>query len=223
MITLIVFDWDGTLMDSEARIVTAMQQAFAGEGAPPPAASAVREIIGLDLGHAVARLAPRLPAARLGAIVDGYRNRYARLHAIPSPLFDGAEASLAALRAAGYLLAIATGKSRRGLDRALEESGVGDYFATSRCGEECAPKPDPAMLRDILWDLDTPAEQALMVGDTEFDLVMAHAAGAHAAAVTYGAHPRARLLEHRPALVVDAIHELADAVAGFNQRLSTMI
>ncbi|MCC6705963.1 MAG: HAD-IA family hydrolase [Gammaproteobacteria bacterium] len=221
MIKLIVFDWDGTLMDSEARIVTAMQQAFAAEGAPPPPPAAVREIIGLDLGVAVARLGRDLASRQAAAIVSAYRTLYARLHAVPSPLFDDAEATLAMLDAAGYLLAIATGKSRRGLDRALEESGVGGYFATSRCGEECAPKPDPAMLRDILWDLDTPPAAALMVGDTEFDLLMAQAAGTHAAAVTYGAHPRERLLEHRPALVVDALRDLGAAVDRLNQRIAT--
>lgn len=221
MIQLIVFDWDGTLMDSEARIVTAMQQAFAAAGAVAPTPGAVREIIGLDLNHAVARLGPALPGAEVAGIAQHYRERYARLHAVPSPLFEDAEPTLAALRAAGYLLAIATGKSRRGLDRALEESGVADYFATSRCGEECAPKPDPAMLRDILMDLDTPPERSLMVGDTEFDLLMARAAGTHAAAVTYGAHPRERLLEHRPALVIEALSELAGAVARLNERISS--
>jgi phosphoglycolate phosphatase len=110
------------------------------------------------------------------------------------------------------MLAIATGKSRRGLDRALEESGVADYFVTTRCGEEAAPKPDPAMLRDILWDLDTAPEHTLMVGDTEFDLLMAAAARTHAAAATYGAHGRTRLLECRPAIVIDALDELPAAV-----------
>jgi len=222
MIKLVVFDWDGTLMDSEARIVTAMQRAFEGEGESPPASSAVREIIGLDLGVAVTRLGPALGGARLHAIVAAYRELYAKLHAIPSPLFEGAEATLAALAEAGYLLGVATGKSRRGLDRAMEESGVGAYFATTRCGEEAAPKPDPAMLRDILWDLDTAPEQALMVGDTEFDLLMAAAARTHAAAATYGAHARERLLGLQPAIVIDALAELPAAIMQLNHTTPTI-
>lgn len=220
MIKLVVFDWDGTLMDSEARIVTAMRRAFAAQGAATPAAAAVREIIGLDLGVAVSRLGPLLPGAQVAAIVQAYRLLYAQLHAIPSPLFDGAQATLAQLAEAGYLLAIATGKSRGGLDRALKESGVGDYFATTRCGEEAAPKPDPAMLRDILWDLDTSPQRTLMVGDTEFDLLMAAAARTHAAAATYGAHARERLVGLKPAIVIDALEELPAAIARLNDNLS---
>ena len=156
----------------------------------------------------------------MAAIVQAYRLLYAQLHAIPSPLFDGAQATLAQLAEAGYLLAIATGKSRRGLDRALKESGVGDYFATTRCGEEAAPKPDPAMLRDILWDLDTSPQRTLMVGDTEFDLLMAAAARTHAAAATYGAHERERLVGLKPAIVIDALEELPAAIARLNDNIS---
>ena len=216
MIRLVVFDWDGTLMDSEARIVTAMQQAFVEHGAPAPSRAAVRNIIGLDLSEAVARLSPGLESRVGAAIVHSYRGRYAGLHAIPSPLFAGAESTLETLAASGCMLAVATGKSRRGLDRALQEACVGRYFAITRCGEESAPKPDPAMLRDILLELDVEPRQALMVGDTEFDLAMAAAARTHAAAVTYGAHSRASLLAHQPAIVIDALAELPGAIERFN-------
>ena len=217
MIRLVVFDWDGTLMDSEARIVTAMQQAFLAHGAIKPSRPAVREIIGLDLIIAVARLGPALGVNQVDAIVHDYRQRYAGLHRIPSPLFDGAQALLAHLAEAGYMLAVATGKSRRGLDRAMDETGVADYFATTRCGEEAAPKPDPTMLRDILLDLDTAPTEALMVGDTEFDLLMAAAAHTHAGAATYGAHSRQRLLSLKPAIIIDALEELPAAIAQLNR------
>lgn len=219
MIRLVVFDWDGTLMDSEARIVTAMQQAFRAHGARSPSRPAIREIIGLDLGVAVAQLGPQLGGGEILSVVNDYRRRYAGLHGIPSPLFDGALKVLAQLAEAGYTLAIATGKSRRGLDRAMDESGVAAYFATTRCGEEAAPKPDPAMLHDILLDLDAAPSAALMVGDTEFDLQMAAAAGVRAGAATYGAHPRERLLALTPALVLDAIVELPAALAQLNRSL----
>lgn len=217
MIRLVVFDWDGTLMDSEARIVTAMQQAFFSQVASTPSRSEVREIIGLDLAVAVAQLGPQLAPEQIQTVVRDYRQHYARLHAIPSPLFAGAHALLEQLVDAGFLLAVATGKSRQGLDRAMEESGVAELFATTRCGEEAAPKPDPAMLRDILLDLDTSPAEALMVGDTEYDLMMAAAARTYAAAATYGAHSRQRLLGLKPAIVLDALAELPAAIAKLNR------
>lgn len=217
MIRVVVFDWDGTLMDSEARIVMAMQQAFLASGALRPSRPAIREIIGLDLGVAVARLGPQLGASQIQAVVADYRQHYARLHAVPSPLFDGALAVLAQLTEAGYTLAVATGKSRRGLDRAMDESGVAAYFATTRCGEEAASKPDPAMLHDIMLDLDAAPAEAIMIGDTEFDLLMAAAAGVRAGAATYGAHDRQRLLALKPALIVDAIEALPAAIAQLNR------
>lgn len=200
-------------MDSEARIVTAMQQAFLAQGATVPHRCDVREIIGLDLEHAAAILGPELETSRIEAIVRDYRQGYARLHAIPTPLFEGAHTLLEQLVESGFMLAVATGKSRRGLDRAMEESEVAKLFATTRCGEESAPKPNPAMLRDILLDLDTSPHETLMVGDTEYDLLMAAAAQTYAAAATYGAHSRQRLLDLRPAIVLDALTDLPSAIA----------
>lgn len=216
MIRLVVFDWDGTLMDSEARIVTAMQQAFLAEGANVPSRSHVRDIIGLDLAHAAALLGPDLEPARIEAIACDYRQRYARLHAIPTPLFDDARATLRQLVETGFVLAIATGKSRRGLDGAIQESGIAEFFTTSRCGEEAAPKPDPTMLRDILFELDISPHETLMVGDTEYDLMMAAAARTYAGAATYGAHSRQRLLSLKPAIVIDTLTELPAAISRLN-------
>ena len=203
-------------MDSEARIVTALQQAFLAEAAAVPSRSDVRDIIGLDLSHAVAQLGPDLEPARIEAIACDYRQRYARLHAIPAPLFEGAQTILRQLVETGFALAVATGKSRRGLDGAMNESGVAEFFTTSRCGEETAPKPDPTMLRDILLELDISPHETLMVGDTEYDLMMAAAAQTYAGAATYGAHSRQRLLSLNPAIVIDTLAELPAAISQLN-------
>ena len=213
MIRLVVFDWDGTLMDSEVRIVTAMQQAFLAQGATVPSRCDIRDIIGLDLDRAAALLGPDLEPDRIAAVAHDYRRLYARLHSIPTPLFEGAQTLLRQLAESGFMLAVATGKSRRGLDRAMEESGVAEFFVSTRCGEEAAPKPDPAMLRDILLDLDTAPYETLMVGDTEYDLVMAAAAQTYAAAATYGAHSRQRLMRLQPAIVIDVLTDLPTAIA----------
>lgn len=213
MIELVVFDWDGTLMDSEARIVHAMTRAFEAHGRPPPAPAEVRCIIGLDLEESVARLSPSLAPRTVRAVALAYREAFRAAGDIPSPLFEGAAATVAALADAGVTLAVATGKSRAGLDRALAESGLGRWFTTSRCSEESAPKPHPAMLREILAETGHPAARTLMVGDTAFDLEMASAAGVRGAAVTYGAHPRSRLIDLAPALVLDALAQLPASLA----------
>ena len=133
-----------------------------------------------------------------------------------APLFEGAQTILRQLVETGFALAVATGKSRRGLDGAMNESGVAEFFTTSRCGEETAPKPDPTMLRDILLELDISPHETLMVGDTEYDLMMAAAARTYAGAATYGAHSRQRLLSLNPAIVIDTLAELPAAISQLN-------
>lgn len=215
MIELVICDWDGTLMDSQARIVHAMQRAFIEDAAEPPDSAAIREIIGLDLAVAIGRLAVDMPAARIAAIGARYRQAYVAAVHVPSPLFADVPAALAEISAAGILLAVATGKSRAGLDRALAEAGIGHLFAATRTADECAAKPHPEMLHDILAELGVEPAAAMMVGDTTFDLEMASAAAVHAAAVTCGAHSKAQLQRLAPALLLDHFGDLPARLGQF--------
>lgn len=215
MIELVVFDWDGTLMDSRARIVHAMQRACAACEVAVPAPAAVCDSIGLDLLAAVLRIAPALAPTRAHAVAERYRHEYRAADDIPSPLYPGAAGMLASLAAGGRQLAIATGKSRAGLERALIESGLNGSFAASRTADECAAKPAPDMLLALLGELGVAPGAAVMVGDTTFDLAMARAARLAAVAVTHGAHDRARLVAAEPDLIIDALDELPSKLASF--------
>jgi phosphoglycolate phosphatase len=208
VIELVIFDWDGTLMDSTARIVDCMRRAFRELGHAAPNSEDIRELIGLELSHTVATLAGGASAAQVAALAARYRLAYASSAGVSSCLFADVRPTLTALRSAGCRLAVATGKSRRGLQRAFDDTGVTHLFDASRCGDECAAKPAPHMVESILAELEVPASAALVVGDTEYDLAMAQAAGVAAAAVSYGAHSRARLSAMRPRFILDAMHEL---------------
>lgn len=190
---LLVFDWDGTLMDSAASIVESLQAACADLSLPAPAEDDARHIIGLGLNDALGYLFPELPRNRYGALTERYRSHFlARDSAIP--LFPGVPEAIRELHGEGFLLAVATGKSRAGLDRALESTGLQLYFHASRCADEGFPKPHPEMLLALMEKLGTGPEQTLMIGDTSHDLQMADNAGVAAVAAAYGAHPRASLL-----------------------------
>lgn len=191
---LIVFDWDGTLMNSEARIVTCMQRAAADIGEQVPSVAAARDIIGLGLDEAVARLFPVAGADRVQALVDAYRGHWLGEEIESEVMFDGAAELVTRLHRDGFLLAVATGKSRRGLDKALLECGIGDCFHTTRCADETFSKPHPQMLEEILTDLDTVPANALVVGDTEYDMQMAASAGVTSVGVSHGVHSEDRLL-----------------------------
>jgi phosphoglycolate phosphatase len=191
---LVVFDWDGTLMDSAGRIVTCMQRAAAESGLPVPAPADARDIIGLGLEQAVARLFGSSGALDLDALVAAYRRHWLGDDIPASLMFPGAVELVRRLHEAGYLLAVATGKSRRGLEKSLDESGLGDLFHVTRCADETLSKPHPQMLTEILVDLDTPAGAALMVGDTEYDMQMAGSARVAAVGIGHGVHTPERLL-----------------------------
>jgi phosphoglycolate phosphatase len=205
---LIVFDWDGTLMDSEARIVACIQAAFSDVGATPPSYEVSRSIIGLGLTEAMRVLYPEGGDAQRESLATRYRWHFLNANQTPSPLFAGVRELLDWLRAENYFLAVATGKSRRGLNVALDDTGLGEVFHATRCADEAFSKPHPEMLLQIMQELGVKGEHTLMVGDTEYDMQMAKNAGAKALAACYGVHERDRLLEHRPLGCLRSLREM---------------
>lgn len=205
---LLIFDWDGTLMDSEAHIVACMQAAMTELDLEILDRRTICNVIGLGMREAVQTLFPDRPQdAFIERFTAAYRAHYFAPEA-PQALFEGALQTLHDLHGDGYRLAIATGKGRHGLDRALAESGVAHLMHAHRCAEETASKPDPTMLREILAELAVSAERAVMIGDTEYDLAMAASIGMPAVGVTYGVHEPERLWRHRPLTCLDRITEL---------------
>ena len=193
---LIVFDVDGTLIDSQREICAAMRAAYDDLGVAPPPDEAILSIVGLSLPQAIQRLAPELSQPRQGALAAGYRAHFARARragALP-PLYPGARALLDALAAQdATLLGIATGKSRRGLAELLEMHGLGGRFLTAQVADDHPSKPHPAMLNAALAETGIEADAATMIGDTEFDMEMACGAGLRALGVGWGYHDTARL------------------------------
>lgn len=189
---LIVFDWDGTLMDSAGMIVHCVQAAASDLGLAPPSDERARHIIGLGLVDALRHALPDLPEAHYADLVERYRHHYLSRDR-ELVLFDGADAVVRGLAESGCWLGVATGKSRRGLDRALAHSGLGDCFHATRCADECHSKPHPQMLAELMDEFAVAPAATLMIGDTTHDLLMAQNAGVDAIAVSYGAHSRAEL------------------------------
>jgi phosphoglycolate phosphatase len=203
---LIVFDWDGTIIDSHGTIVECMQESSRDMGLSIPERSRASHVIGLGLHDAMKIVAPNLEAHRYPEFIAHYRRHFlAREDSMQ--LFPGMFDLLTQLRDSP-LLAIASGKSRKGLERALEASGVRACFSASRCADETNPKPHPAMLQELMDELEVAAAAALMIGDTSHDLDMARAAGVDAVAVSYGAHPKDALLSCRPRGCVATVEEL---------------
>ena len=208
---LVVFDWDGTLIDSTAAIVDALRAAAADLGLPVPSRERAAHVIGVGLFEAIRIAVPTIEREQLPDFVVRYRHHYFALDQRLEP-FAGVPQLLGELVDAGAWLAVATGKSRAGLDRALKQTDWARHFVTTRCADEGAPKPDPWMLRDICEEVGVDPVEVLMVGDTTHDLGMARAAGTGAIAVTYGAHPRGEL-ETEPSLaMVDSIVELRESL-----------
>lgn len=204
---LVVFDWDGTLADSTAVIKRALQHAAADLGYPVPSDAQAAYIIGMGLRPALEYAIPTLREEDLPRLTDRYRHHFlAGENEIV--LFDGVPQLLQALRARGHWLAVATGKSRRGLDRAFETLGLRQFFVASRCADEGFSKPHPGMLHALFDETGLSARDAVMIGDTTHDLQLAENAGSAAIGVTYGAHPVALLQAHRPLTLVDSVSAL---------------
>ena len=206
---LLVFDWDGTVVDSAAHIVASLQAACMDIGLPVPDERRARYIIGLGLQDAMAYLLPDLPADDYPRLEQRYRHHFLSGDQAVRP-FPGMPQGLADLHARGFLLAVATGKSRRGLDRAFAETGLGRYFHLSRCADEGFAKPNPDMLITLMESLDVPKERTLMIGDTTHDLEMARNAGVSAVAVSYGAHEKESLYDLDPLACVESSQELVE-------------
>jgi len=211
-IKLIVFDWDGTLMDSEAHIVACMQAAIADLSLEARNDEQVKNIIGLGLHEAVAGLYPEADAILVRSIADAYRTHWLGSDH-QSTLFPGVEETLQLLKQEGFRMAVATGKGRSGLDKVLRETGLSPMFDATRCSDETRSKPHPLMLEQIMQELRFSPAQTLMIGDTEYDMEMASNAGAHAVAVAYGVHACPRLQRHAPLTCLDQITELGDWLA----------
>lgn len=204
---LLVFDWDGTLTDSADHIVASMQAACDDFGLRLLNPAEVKYIIGLGFREALAHLLPELSPDDYPQMVERYRHHFLSQRA-SIPVFPGVNETLHDLHQAGFLLAVATGKSRKGLNRDLQETGLGRYFHASRCADECISKPHPGMLLELIEEMGVSAEKTLMIGDTTHDLQMAKNAGVASLAVSYGAHPKQSLIELSPFACLDDIREL---------------
>jgi phosphoglycolate phosphatase len=204
---LIVFDWDGTLMDSTAGIALAIQDAARDLGLPVPDHAQANHVIGLGLQDALRAAVPSLPQDKYADFVEAYRQHF-RSRQDAMVLFPGVREMLGELQARGHQLAVATGKSRRGLDHQFGMTGLGALFAASRCADETQPKPHPAMLLELMAELSLERHELLMIGDTSHDLGMAQGAGVDAVAVGYGAHPLESLHSWKPRASVASVGEL---------------
>ena len=204
---LLVFDWDGTVVDSAGHIVASLQAACLDIGLPAPDERRSRYIIGLGLQDAMNYLLPDLPAADYPRLVERYRHHFLSGDQLVVP-FHGIPEGIADLHAQGFLLAVATGKSRRGLDRAFADTGLGRYFHLSRCADEGFSKPHPDMLLTLMESLNVSRDRTLMIGDTTHDLEMARNAGVSAVAVSYGAHEPDALYALDPLACVASSGEL---------------
>ena len=209
---LIIFDWDGTLMDSAAKIVHCMQQAARHCEVDVPSDEAVSHIIGISLKPAIKQLFNTDDDHLAERLVLAYKEVYLGVDTTPCPLFNGVETMLSDLVAKQRTLAVATGKARRGLERAWRQTGTGHYFTTSRCADEAESKPSPDMLLQLIEERGLTPAQALMIGDTTYDMQMAQSIGMDRVGVSYGVHAQVHLEKHKPKAIVHSIAELHEVL-----------
>ncbi|HAT42902.1 MAG TPA: HAD family hydrolase [Rheinheimera sp.] len=209
-VKLVVFDWDGTVMDSVAKIVRSLQIAAIENGRSEPSWDEAKQVIGLSLDPAMAMLFPDADANERQLLGDGYKKAYSEIDTTPTPLYPHAQHVFASLRHRGYQLGVATGKARRGLDRMWRETGTGEFFTTSRCSDEAQSKPHPDMLMQILQEQQLAPHEVVMIGDSRFDMQMAHAAKVHRIGITHGVHGAADFAPFQPHAVVDDLLALLE-------------
>lgn len=213
---LVIFDWDGTLCDSTAKIVTCMQAAADQQGLPALSDDAVKNIIGLGLPEAIKTLYPELGGQQVNAMRQGYSEQYIQADRVPSQFFAGVEQVLDQLLSQGHKIAVATGKSRTGLNRVMQAMQVADLFHATRCADETISKPHPLMLQQLLDELGYEAQEAVMVGDTEFDMEMARRANMARIAVDFGAHHVDRLKPYEPMACLSSMLDILPVVQRFS-------
>ncbi|MDG0968824.1 MAG: HAD-IA family hydrolase [Porticoccaceae bacterium] len=203
-----MFDWDGTLCDSVARIAHCIQLAAADNDLTIPSRKEASHIIGLGLPEATRYLFPALNDQQSAEFTASYSARFRQHDNDPCALFDGVLETLQTLKIEGYLLAVATGKSRAGLNRVLDGLDLATFFHATRCADETLSKPNPLMLNQLLSELSVAPTDAIMVGDTEFDLEMARGAGIRSIGLTYGAHSLKRLTSCDPIACIDSFPQI---------------
>ncbi len=205
---VVVFDWDGTLVDSEQHIVSSIEFAASKLGLPELSYDEMKDIIGLGMQEALQKLYPGLDDDGIAALRAHYSSAFFSKQASPASLFSGVKDALEGLRSRKVNMAVATGKSRRGLERALDATQLRPYFDIERCADETRSKPDPLMLQELCEYFSLPPEKMLMVGDTEYDLHMAQNIGMPAVGVSYGVHDVSRLQKYKPLKIVDNLTEV---------------
>lgn len=211
-VKVVIFDWDGTLVDSVEHIADSLHQAATELGYPALEREAYRDIIGLGMVEALEALYPGISREQMSAIREGYARYFFAKVTTPQNVFAGMAEVLADLRAGGRGCAVATGKSRRGLDGALVSSGLGPHFDLTRCADETRSKPDPAMLYEIIRHYGIQPAEAVMIGDTRYDMDMAQRIGMPAIGVEWGVHKRDVLGRYQPHAVVDTVADLREVL-----------